>query len=137
VLAFKNITRHSSRTNNSWLLSPSLLILTNYYLPLNGALYSTRSLVVNSDNDESFAQVKSDAIKAIWILVALNVSVVILYVIQSFDLAFAILFVQAALFLFWLLPVALYQIIRKNNSIKLSAYKALSSYRNIMEQVSW
>jgi hypothetical protein len=33
------ITSHSSRTNNSWLFTPSSLILANYYLPLNGALY--------------------------------------------------------------------------------------------------
>jgi hypothetical protein len=34
------LTSHSSRTNNSWLGSASLHILTNYYLPLSGALYA-------------------------------------------------------------------------------------------------
>jgi len=32
------LTRHLSRTNNSWLFAPSSPILANYYLPLNGAL---------------------------------------------------------------------------------------------------
>jgi hypothetical protein len=36
------ITSHSSRTNNSWLFAPSSLILANYHLPLNGALYALK-----------------------------------------------------------------------------------------------
>jgi hypothetical protein len=38
------ITSHSSRTNNSWLFAPSSLILANYYLPLNGALYAKANM---------------------------------------------------------------------------------------------
>ncbi|MCC4834974.1 hypothetical protein LMH66_20245 [Shewanella sp. 10N.7] len=82
-------------------------------------------------------QLESDAKKALWVFVALNISVLILFALQSHGLAFAILSIQIALFFLWLLPVALYQIVRKNNSIKLATYKALASYRNIMEQASW
>ena len=82
-------------------------------------------------------QLKSDAKKALWVFVALNISVLILFALQSHGLAFAILAIQIVLFFLWLLPVALYQIVRKNNSIKLVTYKALASYRNIMEQASW
>jgi hypothetical protein len=35
------------RTNNSWLFAPSSLILANYHLPLNGALYNSQGLAVN------------------------------------------------------------------------------------------
>jgi len=38
------LTRHLSRTNNSWLFAPSSLILANHYLPLNGALYAKARL---------------------------------------------------------------------------------------------
>jgi hypothetical protein len=93
--------------------------------------------VVNPNIEEITQQLKSDAKKAIWVLVVLNVSVLILFILQSHGLAYAILFIQLAIFIFWLLPVALYQIVRKNSSIKLAAYKALASYRNIMGQVSW
>ena len=91
----------------------------------------------NSNIEEINRQLRSDAHKAIWVFVALNISVAILLFLQSHALAFAIIFVQIAVFILWLLPVALYQIIRKNNSIKLATYKALASYRSIMEQASW
>ncbi len=42
----KRITSHSSRTNNSWLFAPSSLILANYHLPLNGALYFFKGSVM-------------------------------------------------------------------------------------------
>jgi hypothetical protein len=102
-----------------------------------GSLYCTGNRVVNPNIEEITQQLKSDAKKAIWVLVVLNVSVLILFILQSHGLAYAILFIQLAIFIFWLLPVALYQIVRKNSSIKLAAYKALASYRNIMGQVSW
>jgi hypothetical protein len=36
------ITSHSSRTNNSWLFTPSSSILANHYLPLSEALVHTK-----------------------------------------------------------------------------------------------
>ncbi|MBB1276508.1 hypothetical protein [Pseudoalteromonas sp. SR43-3] len=91
----------------------------------------------DSKSSENINQIKSDARKAIWIFTVLNLSVIFLAFIQAFDLVFAILFIQIVLFLVWLLPVALYQIIKKNHSTKVAIYKALGSYRSIMEQVSW
>ena len=91
----------------------------------------------NSNIEITNKQLKSDAYKAIWILVALNTSVVILLFLKSHGLAYSIIFIQIAVFILWLLPFALYQIFRKNNSVKLATYKALASYRNIMEQASW
>lgn len=91
----------------------------------------------NSNTETINQQLKSDAKKAIWILVALNISVVILIFLHSHGLAYSIIFIQIAVFILWLLPFALYQIFRKNSSIKLATYKALASYRNIMEQASW
>ncbi|WP_394133296.1 hypothetical protein [Shewanella maritima] len=91
----------------------------------------------NSNIETINQQIKSDAHKAIWILVALNISVAILIFLQSHGLAYSIIFIQIAVLILWLLPFALYQIFRKNNSIKLATYKALASYRNIMEQASW
>ena len=100
-------------------------------------LYCTGNRVENSETEEINQQLNSDARKAIWIIVVLNISVLILFILQSHELAFTILFVQLAVFLLWLLPVALFQIIRKNSSVKLAVYKALASYRNIMGQASW
>jgi len=105
--------------------------------PLNKLLYCTGNKVLDSNIDEINKQLKSDAQKAIWVIVALNLSVLILFTLQSQELAITILFVQLAVFLLWLFPIALYQILRKNSSIKLATYKALASYRNIMEQASW
>ena len=93
--------------------------------------------MVNPNIDEITHQLKSDAKKAIWVLIVLNVSILILFILQSHGLAYAMLFIQLTVFIFWLLPVALYHIVRKSSSIKLAAYKALASYRNIMGQVSW
>jgi hypothetical protein len=68
-------------------------------LPLFAALYSTGNVVNDSKSSENIKQIKSDARKAIWMFAALNLSVILLVFIQSFDLVFAILFVQIALFI--------------------------------------
>jgi len=41
----KCLTSQSSRTNNSWFFARASLILTNYHLPLIGALYAATSFI--------------------------------------------------------------------------------------------
>jgi len=82
---------------------------------------------------------KKDAKKAIWVFAIINIFVLVFYVVDGpfNEFVFVLLFIQAGIFLVWLLPVFIYQVIFKKLSIELSVYKALASYKDLMGHVSW
>lgn len=91
----------------------------------------------NKDNQETYTDLKSDARKAIWTFLIINICVVVLALTGERQFVFAAVFVQCALVVFWLLPFFLYQVLVKKQALVLSALKALASYRYLMGQVQW
>ncbi|AOS95840.1 hypothetical protein AUP74_00369 [Microbulbifer aggregans] len=80
-----------------------------------------------------------DARRALWVLGAINLLILIFFLGEGFGSGIVIigLVAQGVIFVFLLLPVFLYQVLRQKLSLKVATYKALSSYRNAMEHVSW
>ncbi|WGL17730.1 hypothetical protein PVT68_05395 [Microbulbifer bruguierae] len=80
-----------------------------------------------------------DARRALWVLGCINLLVLFFFLAEGFESEIVIvgLVAQGIIFVFWLVPVFLYQVLRQKLSLKVATYKALSSYRNAMDQVSW
>lgn len=93
--------------------------------------------LLNKNNQENYAELRSDAKKAIWTFLIINICVVLLALGGGRQFVFVAIFVQSALVVFWLLPVFLYQVLVKKQALVLSALKALASYKNLMGQVQW
>ena len=91
----------------------------------------------NRDNQENYSDIRSDARKAIWTFLIINICVAFLALGGERQFVLAAIFVQSALFVFWLLPVFLYQVLFKKQELALSVLKALASYKNLMGQVQW
>lgn len=100
-------------------------------------LCNTGMNLQNKDNTENCSDIRSDAKKAIWTFLIINFCVAFLAFGGEKQFVFAAIFVQSALFVFWLLPVFLYQVVFKKEAIALSVLKALASYKNLMGQVHW
>ncbi len=73
------------------------------------------------------------------VLVVVNLCVLVLFLADGIfnEIVFILLFIQSALFIFWLLPVFCYQIFIKKLRVKLAIYKALASYKEAIGHVSW
>lgn len=80
-----------------------------------------------------------DARRALWVLVVINLIVLFCFLAEGFNNEIVIvgLVFQGIIFVFWLVPVFLYQVLGKRLSFKVATYKALASYRNAMDQVQW
>lgn len=80
-----------------------------------------------------------DARRASWVFAAINLIVLFFFLTDGFSNQIVIvgLVSQGIIFGFWLVPVFLYQVLGKRLSLKIATYKALASYRNAMDQVSW
>ena len=87
--------------------------------------------------EEPISELKSDARKAVWAFLIINICVVLLALIGNKEFVFAAIFIQLGLILLWLLPVFLYQVLIKKQAVVLSTLKALASYKNLMGQVQW
>ena len=87
--------------------------------------------------EEPISELKSDASKAVWVFLIINICVVLLALIGNKEFVFAAIFIQFGLILLWLLPVFLYQVLIKKQAVVLSILKALASYKNLMGQVQW
>ena len=93
--------------------------------------------MLNDEPSESITIIKSDAKKAIWVLLILNVFVALLAFGGEREFVIVALFVQVAILLLWLLPVFLYQVLIKKQDLAVSIWRALASYKNLMGQVQW
>ncbi|KUJ78458.1 hypothetical protein AWR36_015930 [Microbulbifer flavimaris] len=80
-----------------------------------------------------------DARLALWVLVVINLIVLFFFLADGFnnEIVIAGLVSQGIIFVFWLVPIFLYQVLGKRLSLKVAMYKALASYRNAMDQVQW
>ncbi|WHI52737.1 hypothetical protein P3339_08235 [Microbulbifer sp. MLAF003] len=80
-----------------------------------------------------------DARRALWAVGCINLLVLFFFLVEGFENEIVIvgLVVQGITFVFWLVPVFLYQVLRQKLPLKVATYKTLSSYRNAMDQVSW
>ena len=80
-----------------------------------------------------------DARRALWVLVIINLIVLFFFLAEGFknEIVIVGLVSQGIIFVFWLAPVFLYQVLGKRLSLKIAVYKALASYRNAMDQVPW
>jgi hypothetical protein len=101
------------------------------------ALWNTGLSLLNKDNQETYEDLRSDAKKAIWTFLIINICVVLLALGGERQFVIVAIFVQSALVVFWLLPVFLYQVLVNKQVLALSVLKALASYRNLMGQVQW
>lgn len=111
--------------------------LTQQNLPINRALCNTGKIVQEEAREEPISELKSDASKAVWVFLIINICVVLLALIGNKEFVFAAIFIQFGLILLWLLPVFLYQVLIKKQAVVLSILKALASYKNLMGQVQW
>jgi len=84
-------------------------------------------------------QLIKDARWAIWSFVIVNIFVLIFFLVDGVfnEFVFVALFVQAFLFLVWLLPVFCYQVFIKKLSVKYAFYKAMATYKEALSHVSW
>ncbi len=104
---------------------------------LASSLCNTGMNLQNTDNQENYSDIRSDARKAIWTFLIINICVAFLAFGGERQFVLAAIFVQIVLFVFWLLPVFLYQVLLKKQALVLSVLKALASYKNLMGQVQW
>ncbi|WP_343862805.1 hypothetical protein [Aliiglaciecola litoralis] len=91
----------------------------------------------NEEPSESITIIKSDAKKAIWVLLILNVFVALLALGGEREFVIVAIFVQVAILLLWLLPVFLYQVLIRKQDLAVSIWRALASYKDLMGQVQW
>ncbi|QPG05249.1 hypothetical protein IT774_14180 [Salinimonas marina] len=91
----------------------------------------------NEEPSESITIIKSDAKKAIWVLLILNVFVALLALGGEREFVIVAIFVQVAILLLWLLPVFLYQVLIRKQDLAVSIWCALASYKDLMGQVQW
>lgn len=80
-----------------------------------------------------------DARRAIWSFFIINVFVLLFYVIDGgyYEFVFVVLFIQALVFVVWLLPVFCYQMFVKKLNVKFAFYKAMASYKEALSHASW
>ena len=92
----------------------------------------------NSQTSE-LRQLINDARWAIWLFVIVNFFVLVFFIADGVfnEFVFVLLFIQLALFFFWLLPVFCYQVFIKKLRVKLAIYKTLASYKYALGHVSW
>ncbi|MDT0596635.1 hypothetical protein [Glaciecola petra] len=83
--------------------------------------------------------IKRDAYRAVWVIVFINLSALLFYMLDTElnEFAFVAIFGQLFILVVWLLPVYFYQVLVKKLDTKVAIYHALASYKNLMGQVSW
>jgi len=84
-------------------------------------------------------QLIKDARWAIWSVVIINIVVLLFFFADGLfnPFVFVALFIQAFLFVFWLLPVFCCQVFYKKLGVKYSFYRALATYKEALAHVSW
>lgn len=95
---------------------------------------------MHSDNQTlELRKLIKDARWAIWAFVIINIFVLVFYLADGAlnEFVFMALFVQAFLFIVWLLPVFCYQVFFKRVSVKYAFYRALASYKSALGHVTW
>ncbi len=84
-------------------------------------------------------QLIKDARWAMWAFATINILVLVVLVIDGMNnmFVFMAVFLQVFLFLIWLLPVFLYQVLIKKLSLKYALYTSFASYKEALGHLSW
>jgi hypothetical protein len=83
-------------------------------------------------------QLIKDARWALWAFFIINAFVMLVFFIDSIsnEFVFIALFFQAFVFFIWLFPVFCYQVFIKKLSVKHAFYKAMASYKEVLDHIS-
>ena len=92
--------------------------------------------MVSDLNQQQLQTLKKAALRSVWVFLLLNSSL-LLFFLGNTEFVFIALVIQISIVVIWQLPVFIFHVVFKKQPILISFYKALASYRYVMEQVQW
>lgn len=93
--------------------------------------------MVSDLNQQQLQTLKKAALRSVWVFLLFNSSLLLLFFLGNTEFVFIALVIQISIVVIWQLPVLIFHVVYKKQPILISIYKALASYRYVMEQVQW
>ncbi len=88
-------------------------------------------------NEAYYSKQLKDATRAIWVFIAINISVLVLHLLGESVLAVVMVVVQLIAIALWLLPMLAYKWLYQKLPFRVAICGTLSSYRSIFSYLSW